>query len=348
MIISFLLVFLLNACVNSSAQVIKPTFQETPVITETIIINKLTEQAIITPASTTTQTQTPEPLYESTPTIEISLTPTIEKTQFSIQKDFLLEVIENNGGCDFPCVWGITPGETNYSEAEKMFESIQTGSQDSFKIFHEAFEDIPSVSVSLQYFTHSPDIQESARAIFDYLEDEKTIVFVSFGYSKYIYHANSEIETKNISDLPINQILSEYKLSTVLQNYGKPDEVYIGIITGIQPEGNRYDVFNLILFYRELNLAIQYNDELKVSYQDLSVCLNNTNIRINSWDINYFSTLDYPYREMGLIVNPENSSYYYQKNSFEETFSMSVDNFVRLYSNPEYQECLTTTAGMWE
>jgi hypothetical protein len=34
------------------------------------------------------------------------------------------EFLATNGNCEYPCWWGMMPGETNFNDALKLFESL--------------------------------------------------------------------------------------------------------------------------------------------------------------------------------------------------------------------------------
>jgi len=78
----------------------------------------------LTPAPSSTPTPrptlTPRPSSTTTPlpTQAPTALPTLPPAQ---QQAFVLEMVRTNGGCDLPCWWGITPGETSWDEAQALF-----------------------------------------------------------------------------------------------------------------------------------------------------------------------------------------------------------------------------------
>lgn len=82
----------------------KPEFVEkTPVVENT--------EVIMTPTSTPTLTPTPSPLPIPTLTFQEKI-------------DRVAELQKDNGGCDFPCWWGITPGITLWEDADRILFPI--------------------------------------------------------------------------------------------------------------------------------------------------------------------------------------------------------------------------------
>jgi len=66
-------------------------------------------------------TQTPLP-----PRPSKALTPTSVPTLAdSEEQELVLNLLQDNGGCQLPCWWGFTPGETTWHTAQEFFASRQ-------------------------------------------------------------------------------------------------------------------------------------------------------------------------------------------------------------------------------
>ncbi|MEN6299523.1 MAG: hypothetical protein ABFD51_06380, partial [Anaerolineaceae bacterium] len=55
------------------------------------------------------------------PTVEASPTATIDVTRTIPNEATIVKIknlLSNNGGCELPCIWGITPGVTTFDEAK--------------------------------------------------------------------------------------------------------------------------------------------------------------------------------------------------------------------------------------
>jgi hypothetical protein len=92
------------------------------------------------------------PIAKVTESINPTSTKTLEKTQtagaMSAQdkQRLLTQVFETNGGCQLPCYWGITPGETSWESASEFLSSIGNiygpGGKGVVASYGPVFEDI--------------------------------------------------------------------------------------------------------------------------------------------------------------------------------------------------------------
>lgn len=79
----------------------------------------LVETPTATPSLTATQTltRTPRPTLTLTPT----LLPTLPVEE---AMERIAELEATNGGCEYPCFWGITPGVTSFQQARRILEPL--------------------------------------------------------------------------------------------------------------------------------------------------------------------------------------------------------------------------------
>jgi hypothetical protein len=76
---------------------------------------------IVIPTATPTFTLTPSPTYTPIPSATPTLIPTLSVKDAQIK---LLGLLATNGGCRLPCLWGITPGKSNYQEAQNVLKPL--------------------------------------------------------------------------------------------------------------------------------------------------------------------------------------------------------------------------------
>ncbi len=77
------------------------------------------EISTLTPSATrtVTNTRTPRPTFTLTPT----LLPTLPLQDAAAR---IAELEATNGGCEYPCLWGITPGVTSFQQARRILEPL--------------------------------------------------------------------------------------------------------------------------------------------------------------------------------------------------------------------------------
>lgn len=72
---------------------------------------------------TATNISAETPIYALTPTFVPTLTPRPTLSSQDAQVA-VLKLISNNGGCNLPCWWGLTPGKTTWQEARNFLEIL--------------------------------------------------------------------------------------------------------------------------------------------------------------------------------------------------------------------------------
>ena len=91
------------------------------------------------PSQTNTMTRTTTPFLTTTPTLTATIEPSSTKTKSPTLTpswtprptlpldeaiETVQELIRTNGGCEFPCWWGLVPGETTWWEAEAFLKPL--------------------------------------------------------------------------------------------------------------------------------------------------------------------------------------------------------------------------------
>jgi hypothetical protein len=221
-ILFLLLPFLLLSCTNpmevQSSSSATEVSLVTPEYTDTIQPTKvLTQQpsASQTPAFLpTTDASILHPTWTPLPT----LSP--EKAS-----QLVAELLETNGGCELPCWWGITPGETSWNVAFQFLSRLSiyigvTKVKDQI-VFASAKIPVPYPVAYAQYLMHDYSIE---------------------------YGIVDAIRIYNFDLAP------NYYLSRVLQIYGQPEGIWIR--TFREEEQSR--PFLIDIFYSDKGILLEY------------------------------------------------------------------------------------------
>ena len=200
--------------------------QTEPVIVKTPEIQTLTP--LIIPTKTLTHTVQPRSTMLSTPILHDSknlvetLFVNIPDSDDGQKIEYLLET---NGGCKFPCLWGfIYPGRTTWDLAKNTIDS-----------FNQDYE------------------SEMLDTFYVY----KTYILLdSNGY----YLGDLHIEGKDniFTYFYLTDIKQYFSIPKILKDYGKPQEVNLFSTKFTNPNGPFN--FQLILIYKEKNFFIRYFD----------------------------------------------------------------------------------------
>lgn len=196
------------------------SFTTPPTLTSPSIktLTKVSPSPTTTPTLTHTQTVTPiiTPTATITHTPSITLTPTITPTAtmtlaptatFSPPKknEFVLDLIRNNGGCELPCLWGITPGTSTERDYFNQLEPIN-----DFIIF-------------TNYLSFSRYVY-----IDPVVENHKIEILV---YSVYILNIDKNGSVNGIN-WQVYNAMEPFSVNNVLSHYGIPDRVLLGARIG--------------------------------------------------------------------------------------------------------------------
>ncbi len=110
---------------------------------------------------------------------------------------------ENNGGCELPCWWGITPGETSWQEV------------------HQRFSPLGRVRISY----HGEEIT-SISLLFDIPEDH-------YFYNSNSIHSTSLVEREIVQLIFVESLLVEptfdESTSGLLARFGLPEDIWMKI-----------------------------------------------------------------------------------------------------------------------
>jgi hypothetical protein len=249
------------------------------------------------------ETPSPKPMLEPTWTLPATLP---APDGFSKINEFL----ETNGGCRFPCWWGITPGETSWEDARNIVFPL----------------------AGLQIL----DGQSSSGAFlaglmmrYEMGEGQETGFEQSYTIKDGIVEA---IKIKFPNKIPTP------KLKDVLTDYGIPDEVYLG---GTYNKRLGWQSFWLFLHYNKQRIFIEYDrgiQPLQPPDELMPICFPEIDYaELHVWgpDYSFSSTLD-------LIIQEHNPTYHLEKISI-----MTTEEFYKKFTDPAENPCINTSSQSW-
>ncbi len=243
------LLLLLAACSNVQATTElvdrQVTRTDTPALTA---LPSVTSGPVFTSTPSFTPTWTVKPTHTYFPTrmlpptlTPLPFTPTRDNRSRSEIEKQMLNLLENNGGCKFPCWWGFTPGRTNWITMRDFF--IQN-------------------EWSIRY---SPE-KEELHAFFR-IEQHR------FHIGSHIYLEKGNIEIIRLGILTYNETeqnvfgdpffldaTAYYSISNLLKVYGPPDDVRIYFDPPLASgDYLNHPNFSIALFYLNDGFAVEYS-----------------------------------------------------------------------------------------
>ena len=177
------------------------------------------------------------------PTIQASTTPTPSRTPLlptftplptlspTEAEALVQELFETNGGCNLPCWWGITPGESSWNS------TIQFLSTFASKIVLLGGRNTGRQSFEINYR------------------------YPSIGLNNRIFFSveNNVVDSINI-DPDYNNNSFQFQLNKLLTGYGKPEEIFMYLRWPITHPGElHFYPFRLVLHYPDQNIIAYYS-----------------------------------------------------------------------------------------
>jgi len=253
---------------------------------------------IASPTATALPTSTPPPTWTPRPTL-----PPAEA------EAVVADLLTHNAGCQLPCWWGFTPGQTTWQTAGGFLATVS---------LRTTISDGPSNDFSIDVMVPVP-----------------TKIFPT-PLTHYFYVKNGIVERMNI----FPGYSTAYSLTAILGTYGQPAEVWL-LTMSDSPDGTL--PFNVSLFYPEQGILVEYSDS-KTTLQGDRITSCPQKVRfpsINLWapELKITSTEAFSWR----IGNREKSDY----RPLEEATGMDVQSFYETFKKQGNSVCLETPVDLW-
>lgn len=297
------------------------------VSTASAFANSATPNKVVTSILTSTKETTPIPI--SSPTDREVPTQSAEHARVR-----LVELLANNGGCQLPCFWGITPGETTAQQARNILAPLSSLSD--YNAFHPK-----SGTILLSYGLKKNQMLD---VFISYLEDQNNVYGVSFearDLIKLVDQQSGGYAFQDVFDSPdFGEKLDFYMLNQVLKVHGRPSSVLLTTWGKIPSPRYGQENFKLILLYPERGIAVQYTTEMRVDGDTIVGCLANAHVEMGLFPP---GDADNFYQQLALTDWQSRITYY---KPLEDVTSMSVDDFYEAFRQSR-DECLVTPANLW-
>jgi len=321
-----LFVYLVGCSTSSHSTVVSPATVQARVNTA--------PSPIVNPSLTLTPEQVsithtpiilPTPLLTLTPTLESTLSPTPSPTSaptLTVEEEYILvsTMLQDNGGCQLPCWWGFTPGETSWSTVESFFASWgkQAGKyQDS---------DITNYTIHLnnldRRYSHSQT----------YYEEDGRITFI------VLNAVPSDDVGYAYGDAQFAAIWQSVMLPRILEVYGPPSQVFLG--TGGAP----WRPFDLLLFYPNKGFLVEYSGVTEEENDGARrVCPHRAGIALYLWPPATHVDLEDVPDVLSAHADDEKWGPY----PLEDATGTSTEQFYQTFVKSDDQICLEAPSDLW-
>jgi hypothetical protein len=276
-----------------------------------------------------THTSTPTFMLQLASTITpsprstITITPTLGPTFTLDERNArLIELLETNGGCELPCIWGIMPGETEWEEAFQIlfplgqpgFE-IPRGGNVIYSFEYQNYQNGFTIAVGMLVVNGIVDMAH-----------EQPLVDGSSAYFEQFYE--------------------QFSLQSLLAANGIPSRVWVilGTSENYWPD---ITLFTMWLFYDEDGILIMYYDFADRADTNYRVCPNQPHFEMLApFQFSFWTqspgnerALEVAYTVYGGKI-PD-----YQL--LQDAAGLEVDEFYDLIISGEPDACFETPRDIW-
>ena len=327
-----ILQFLVTAC--SATQSTRTAItQAPPTATTTIQFSRPT--LIANPTETMIPVTLTIPASSKTPTA----VPPVSTLSVAGAKSLILELTKDNGGCELPCLWGLTPGSTSSHELD---------------IFTTQFGIVGETNISL----HTSNYEDGGIISFNFSEDISGIG-IDFMYSK----GNDETERLVMQSRSVTgeigqeeydfgredyiQLLKYYELPQILVNYGSPSRVLIAqFIDDPDYPPAKWLPFMILIIYEERGFIVKYTAPRETVGNNFAGCPTKAHVEVYTWNKDYKYSLETAAPEIGSSwIDVSDIEGYFKP--IDEAAGLTINDFYQKFKEQQNTDCIETPIDMW-
>lgn len=281
---------------------------------------------------TPTLTMVSMPKTTPSPTITSTAIPTLTVEQARTR---LLDLLASNGDCALPCLWGITPGVSNYQDARTILEPLISISRSTH------FGAVSPDDISPLYI--EGDLTIGTTVAYLYAANDGVVNSIAFQVNAsqensdgYIDVFDSEIFGKHVG---------AYALSHILSEHGVPEAVLVSTDGGGE-RGKNVPGFYMLLFYPDQGLLVSYTTYRQLVDGNVRGCLANAHIELRLFSAGRPDTFAKGLAQTkwkNLWPVPADSPHW---KSVDVATSMSLEQFYEIFHQPT-EECVDTPVNLW-
>ena len=272
------------------------------------------EEAIFTPMNLLFFDQTLTPTIEQTIT-QIPALPAIPTIEV---EGNIINLLQDNGGCELPCLWGISFTQLNAQTINSYLNSVTGVGRSTI-----------SLSRNNSDIRISPNWVEAENSQIRYftvvLGDYRTVDFGDGPYDVYIF------------DNPVfYEYTKYYGLSNILSVYGQPEKIYVYIDPG--RDMGFEDLYHILLDYSKSGFIVHYTMKLTTETDYFVGCPEKSFMYLKLWtpgDTSVEVEVNKIIKDMGY-------------HPLDEMTSLTLQEFVEIYKNPNSQNCLRTKKDFYK
>ena len=284
----------------------------------------------------TTPRSTPFPTAISTYSTAVP-TFTVEE-----ENEKILNLLQDNGECDLPCIWGVYPDEEHVDINQAFFQQFQN--------YLDAGRYEARKGGSL--------IVDNQRMQFEKINSEGMLQVNMILYDHWYaflsarYHPTGEVGYVSTFGSPtFNKMIQIYGIDSILKKYGRPAKVWVAAWPRSLASKREHEPFNIVLYYPDKGILVQYEGESEKSGNELSLCPWETDLILTTWNTSQTDPMKTSDPFIKELRGVSTYDFGQQEDYFlplEEATSITVDEFYELFKDPDAKGCIVTPADIWK
>jgi hypothetical protein len=289
-------------------------------------------------------TQTSEP----TSTATVTVSPTREMSSPSptpvptLSSDgahsLVIDLLHNNGGCQFPCIWNLTPGKTSTLEAGAFISEFGSITKPHF------YDTSGGTGFELN--------QNNLKITFDIsFYHQGSIVEMLEAHAMGLRQVGNDTKGVNLfSDSPTSPLLEYYTPSQIFTNYGKPTMVLVGGFYNDRGTLSESEwKFSIVLDYARSGFFVEFLNFGKGIKETIFGCPSQAwELTVWSWSVDRNLTLETSLSTGaggGGGITAVNIGWF---KSIELVTPLTLDEFYQEFKDPNNTSCLETPISLWK
>ena len=305
--------------------------------------------------ATASATKKPTPTATLLPAWVFTPVPTLGMEQ---ARERLLELLSGQANCRLPCLWGITPGKSTLQDVRPVVEPLRilAGSP----IFWPDADDWlgkDGIGVDLVYTEDAvvPTALDGGSVVrqtffmVDFRTDEQGVVrhisFKAMEEDEFYDDAHYTLGVKHIYDsASFGERLRPYMLSSMLAEYGMPEEVLISTYGPPKPE-EKLGYLDIVLLYPDQGIFAHYTTVREVVDGKGRACPANAHVVLELFPVGDRGAFLQGLAAIGwgeLLPPPDNVFW----RSLERATSLSLEEFYETFRESG-DACLETPIDLW-
>lgn len=296
---------------------------------------------------TSMPTQTPIQLTDSSTPVVLAIPANLPPLSIENRKDTLTSLVQENGGCQLPCIFGITPGVSDTLTVKGFIKYFGANSREADNqiddISIDTYSNYDWTGVYLRFFENRVDVSIGLAI---QIANDKVKRMEYSGHAMQLMDIGAK---KLYGDPYYDSLLKSFSLSSILNTYGQPEQIIIRSVPDDfgHPSPPAQYTFSFVLFYPRQGFVVEYIAVRAESENDYVGCPTKSYVtNISSWNSNESTSITEAVEHFSNLdgISKVNIGEYMQ---LQDVTPMSIEDFYNTFKIQNSDECVHTPKENW-